>query len=104
MKLSRRNAGSAYGVHAYGFDFHIHAEGKGWRVLVRELVESVGVVHAIGQPVLHSAHEEKLSDIRAILDEFGNVDANEHPAVRWRIASGRFFDKESAKLRAELGI
>lgn len=103
MKLTRRNAGTAYGARAYGLDFHIQpAEGKRWKVTIRELTTTVDVVHALGQPVLHIAYEDTLKDIRDILDEF--EESNDHPEMRWRLASGIVIHRGIQAIMEELGM
>lgn len=85
MKLSQRNGkgSGVYGVHHDGLDFHVVKDGmrKGWIVTVRELVETAGVVHCLGQPNLFIVHEETLQDVRDALDHWSEV---EGPATWWR--------------------
>lgn len=100
MKLTRRNAGTAYGARLDGYDFHIAREGKGWRVVIRELTTTVDVEHALGQPVLHVAHEDTLSEIRDILDEWPNVD--DYPSMRWSTASSNVISRQIESIRDEL--
>lgn len=104
MKLDRRNAGSAYGTHAYGLDFHITraAGNAGWTVTIRPLTETAGVTHALGQPTIHTCQHPRLATIRAALDEYGQVEGYDHdPAGRWIKAVSAVYTRESDRIRAE---
>ena len=103
-KLNRRNAGSAYGTHAHGLDFHIYRESgqKGWAIVVRPLTETAGVVHSLGQPEVITESYDRLSDIRAIIAEFGSVEGYDRdPWGRWMQASRIVFDREHERICAE---
>lgn len=103
-RLNRRNAGSAYGTHAHGLDFHIYRESgqKGWAIVVRPLTETAGVVHALGQPKIITESYDRLGDIRSIITEFGNVEGYDRdPWGRWMKASRNVFDREYERIRAE---
>lgn len=101
MKLTRRNEGTAYGVHAYGYDFHIVPSPKsGWLVTIRELTTTAGVTHSLGQPMVHSAHADSLKEIREILDEMAMID--DYMPMRWRLANGAVIGRHIDSMRAEL--
>lgn len=102
MKLNRRNAGSAYGTHAHGLDFHIYREGTGWKVTVRPLTETAGVAHSLGQPAILTSHHPRLATIRAAIAEFGNVDGYDRDVWgRWMKAVSAVYARESDRIRAE---
>lgn len=104
MKLNRRNAGSAYGVHAHGLDFHIYRESgqKGWAIVIRPLAETAGVMHSLGQPELVSDSADKLGILRSIIAEFGNVEGHDRDVWgRWMKASRIVHDREHERIIAE---
>lgn len=102
MKLNRRNAGSAYGTHAHGLDFHITREDNGWKVTVRPLTETAGVTHALGQPTILTSQHPRLATIRAALDEYGRVEGYDRdPWGRWMKAVSAVYTRESDRIRAE---
>ena len=78
MRLNKRNGegSGVYGVHHDGLDFHIvkDSKGRGWKIIVRELVETAGIKHSLGQPDLFVAHEQSLSEIRAGLDRWDEIE------------------------------
>lgn len=103
-RLNRRNAGSAYGTHAHGLDFHIYRESgsKGWAIVVRPLTETAGVVHCLGQPELISDSADKLGTLRSIIAEFSNVEGRDRdPWGRWMEASRIVYDREHERICAE---
>ena len=103
-KLNRRNAGSAYGTHAHGLDFHIYRESgeKGWAIVVRPLTETAGVTHALGQPKIVTDSYDRLGTIRSIITEFGSIEGYDRdPWGRWMRASSNVHRRESDRIRAE---
>lgn len=106
MKLSKRNGegSGVYGVHHDGLDFHVVKDGmrKGWIVTVRELVETAGVVHSLGQPNLFIAHEESLQDVRDVLDHWESTAVEGPPSWwRWARAASLGHDARMARQRAK---
>lgn len=106
MKLSQRNGkgSGVYGVHHDGLDFHVVKDGmrKGWIVTVRELVETAGVVHSLGQPNLFTAREETLQDVRDALDHWESTAVEGSPSWwRWTRAASLGHDARMARQSAE---
>lgn len=107
LKYSRQAWSGTYFARSDTHQFTIFKDGKNWRLLVRELITTADVTHAVGQPIVASTDiADTLRDAKAIAQEFADLGPvladNAH--YQLRRAFGNVYDRQAAAMRADLNI